>query len=59
MEAQKLSLGLKPSYFEGEEAEENEPGLAGDDIDEEAFAADAEADSDEDDISAGGCCNTS
>ena len=52
MEAQKLSLGLKPSYFEGEE-EEDEPDLAADDMDEEAFAAAAEVDSDEDDMIAG------
>ena len=55
MDAQKLSLGLKPSYFEGEE-EAEEPDLAADDMDEEAFAAAAEADSDEDDIIGGMSC---
>ena len=53
MEAQKLSLGLKPSYFEGEAGKDEEPELAADDIDEEAFAAAAEVDSDKDAIEAG------
>lgn len=48
MEAQKLSLGLRPSYFEGEAGEDKEPDLAADDMDEEAFAAAVEMDSDED-----------
>ena len=52
MEAQKLSLGLKPSYFEGKE-EEEVPDLAADDMDEEAFAAAAEVDSDEDTMTEG------
>lgn len=56
-EAQKLSLGLKPSYFEGEEEEENpedDADMAAEDVDEEAFEAAAGLDSNEDDIEPGG-----
>ena len=52
-EAQKLSLGLKPSYFEGEEAEDEEPDVAAGDMDKEAFEAAAEMESDEDDANLG------
>ena len=52
-EAQKLSLGLKPSYFEGEEAGDEEPDVAIDDMDKEAFEAAAEMESDKDDDNLG------
>jgi len=52
-ETQKLSLGLKPSYFEGEEAEDEEPDVAADDMDTEAFEAAAEVESGEEDTNLG------
>ena len=52
-EAQKLSLGLKPSYFEGEEGEVEDVDVADADLEEDALEAAAELESDDEDIEPG------
>jgi hypothetical protein len=52
-EAQKLSLGLKPSYFEGEEEELEDADVAIADLEEDALEAAAELESDDEDIEPG------
>ena len=60
LDAQKLSLGLKPSYFEGEDGEGDAADLDADqtvkDMDEEAFEAAAELDSSDEDMELGEYC---
>ena len=52
LDAQKLSLGLKPSYFEGEDSE-GDADQTVKDVDEEAFEAAAELDSSNEDMELG------
>lgn len=60
LDAQKLSLGLKPSYFEGEDSEGGAADLDADrtvkDVDEEAFEAAAELESSDEDMELGEYC---
>ena len=52
-EGQKLSLGLKPSYFEGEEEDMEDADAADADLEEDALEAAAELESDDEDIEPG------
>ena len=56
LDAQKLSLGLKPSYFEGEDSE-GDADQTVKDVDEEAFEAAAELDSSDEDMELGEYCS--
>ena len=60
LDAQKLSLGLKPSYFEGEDGDGEGADVDADqtmkDLDEEAFEAAAELDSSDEDMELGEYC---
>ena len=57
LDAQKLSLGLRPSYFEGEDSEAEGADVDADqttrDVDEEAFEEAAELDSSDEDMGLG------
>ena len=56
LDAQKLSLGLKPSYFEGEDSE-GDADQTIKDVEEEALEAAAELDSSDEDMELGEYCS--